>query len=128
MARTVRRDPRAVAAASRQELGSFLVDQRIEVPRSATLGELGELVRHEFGANPDAFVAAGTVARFGPPERAAAAAVETRHELRLLLKAARRGLTLRDRLRGLLSVRSLTRPVDATPAPGSEIAVGSTGS
>jgi transglutaminase-like putative cysteine protease len=127
-ARTVRRDPRGVAAACRRELAAFLVDQRIEVPRSATLGELGELVRHEFGANPEGFVAAGTVARFGPPERAAAAAVEVRHELRLLLAAARRGLTLRERLRGLLSVRSLMRPVDATPSPGTEIVVGRVGS
>jgi transglutaminase-like putative cysteine protease len=128
LARGVRRDPRGVAAACRQELASFLVDQRIEVPRSATLGELGELVRHEFGANPEGFVAAGTVARFGPPDRAAAAAVEVRHELRLLLKAARRGLTLRDRLRGLLSVRSLMRPVDVSPSPGGETAVRSAAS
>jgi transglutaminase-like putative cysteine protease len=120
MARTVRRDPRGVAAASRQELASFLVDQRIEVPHSATLGELGELVRHEFGVNPEAFVAAATVARFGPPERAAGAAGDVRRELRSLLAAARRGLTLRDRLRGLLSVRSLARP-------GTEIVVENTG-
>jgi transglutaminase-like putative cysteine protease len=112
MARTLRRDPRGVAAASRQELASFLVDQRIEVPRSATLGELGQLVRHEFGANPEKYVAAATVARFGPPERAAGAAVDARRELRLLLAAARRGLTKRDRLRGLLSLRSLTRPAE----------------
>jgi transglutaminase-like putative cysteine protease len=123
LTRTVRRDPRSVAAACRQELAAFLVDQRIEVPRSATLGELGELVRHEFGANPEAFVAAGTVARFGPPERAATAAIEVRRELRLLLEAARRGLTWRDRVRGLLSLRSLARP--AEPVGGT--AAGSTG-
>lgn len=128
LARTVRRDPRGVAAACRQELASFLLDQRIEVPRSATLGELGELVRREFGANPDGFVAAGTVARFGPPDRAAAAAADVRHELRLLLRAARRGLTLRERVRGLLSVRSLLRPVDVASAPGGEVAVESAGS
>jgi transglutaminase-like putative cysteine protease len=116
MARTVRRDPRGVAAASRQELASFLLDQRIEVPRSATLRELGELVRHEFGVNPEGFVSAATAARFGPPERAAAAAVDVRRELRSLLAAARRGLTLRDRLRGLFSLRSLTRPTEPSAA------------
>jgi hypothetical protein len=123
-ARTVRRDPRSVSAACREELASFLLDQRIDVPRSATLGELGELVRHEFGANPEAFVAAATLARFGPPEQATVAAIGVRHELRSLLRAARRGLTVRDRVRGLFSLRSLARPVE----PAGEPAVGSAGS
>ncbi|MGZ4290799.1 MAG: transglutaminase-like domain-containing protein, partial [Gaiellaceae bacterium] len=111
LTRSARRDPRGVAAACRQELAAFLLDQRIEAPRSATLGELGELVRREFGVGPEAFVAAATAARFGPVENAAAASVAARRELRALLEGARRGLTWRDRLRGLLSLRSLTRPV-----------------
>jgi hypothetical protein len=111
MARTVRRDPRGVAAACRQELASFLLDQRIETPRSATLGELGELMRHEFGARPEAFVAAATAARFGPVDSAAGAAVTARRELRALLGVARHSLTKWERLRGLLSLRSLTLPV-----------------
>jgi hypothetical protein len=122
MMRNVRRDPRGVAASCRQELAAFLLDQRIETPRSATLGELGELVRHEFGVQPEAFVAAATAARFGPVESAAAAAVTARRELRALLEGARRGLTKRERLRGLLSLRSLTRPVarvDAAASAGS---------
>ena len=125
MLRNTRRDPRGVAAACRQELASFLVDQRIEAPRSATLGELGELVRHEFGVRPEAFVVAATAARFGPADTATAAAVAARRELRDLLEGARRGLTRRERIRGLLSLRSLTRPVtvDAT-APA--VAVGRT--
>ena len=116
MLRRVRRDPRGVAAACRQELAAFLLDQRIETPRSATLGELGELVRREFGARPDAFVAAATAARFGPVESAAAAAVTARRELRALLESARHGLTRRERLRGLLSLRSLTRAADRIDA------------
>lgn len=107
----IRRDPRRVAAACRQELASFLVDHRVEAPWSATLGELGELVRYEFGASPEAFVLAATAARFGPAGSAAAAAVTARRELRSLLAGARRGLTRRERLLGLLSLRSLTRPV-----------------
>jgi hypothetical protein len=99
-----------VAAACRQELASFLLDQRIETPQSATLGELGELVWDEFGVKSEAFVAAATAARFGPVDTAAAAAVTARRELRALLGGARRGLTRRERLRGLLSLRSLTRP------------------
>jgi hypothetical protein len=112
--RSLRRDPRAVAAACRQELTSFLVDQRIETPRSATLGDLGEIFRHEFGVKPDAFVAAATAARFGPADHATPAAATARRELQALLGRARRSLTWRDRLRGLLSLRSLTRA--ATPA------------
>jgi hypothetical protein len=111
LTRSARRDPRGVAAACRQELAAFLLDQRIEAPRSATLGELGELVKREFGVRPEAFVAAATAARFGPAESAAPAALAARRELRGLLAAARRGLTMRDRLRGLFSLRSLTRPV-----------------
>ena len=62
---------------------------------------------------PEAFVAAATAARFGPVDDAAPAAATARRELRNLLAVARRSLTLRDRLRGLFSLRSLTRPVPA---------------
>jgi transglutaminase-like putative cysteine protease len=115
--RNIRRDPRSVAAACRHELASFLVDQRIEAPPSATLGELGELARHEFGVRADAFVAAAMAARFGPLEIATAAAVTARRELHVLLDGARRGLTRRERLRGLLSLRSLVRPATPVEAP-----------
>jgi transglutaminase-like putative cysteine protease len=112
--RSARRDPRGVAAACRQELTSFLVDQRVETPRSATLGELGDLFRREFAVQPEAFVAAATAARFGPPAEAAAAALTARRELRALLEIARRSLSWPDRARGLLSVRSLARPATAS--------------
>jgi hypothetical protein len=116
LTRHIRRDPRGVAAACRQELAAFLVDQRVEAPRSATLDELGELVRYEFGVAPEAFVLAATAARFGPADSAAAAAVTARRELRSLLEGARRGLTRRERLLGLLSLRSLSWPT--APAGG----------
>jgi hypothetical protein len=111
------REPRRAAAACREELVAFLVDQRIDVPRSATLPELGELVRREFGVEPRPFVAAATAARFGRPDPAGARAA--RRELGLLLHAMRRGLTARDRLRGLLSLRSLGRPSAAVPRSAS---------
>jgi transglutaminase-like putative cysteine protease len=101
------RDPRRIAAACRQELADFLVDQRIEGARSATLHELGELVRNELAVEPDAFVAAATAARFGPPDGAPAAAREARRELRRLLAQMRRRLQFRERARGVLSLRSL---------------------
>jgi transglutaminase-like putative cysteine protease len=104
------RDPRRVPAACRSELAAFLVDQRIDVDGSATMHELGDLIRREFGVKPDAFVAAATAARYGPADRAGSAASDARHELRLLVEAMRRGLTRPERLRGLLSLRSLSRP------------------
>jgi transglutaminase-like putative cysteine protease len=115
--RSRHRDPRRAAAACREELVAFLVDQRIEVPHSATLHELGELVRREFGVEPGPFVAAATAARFGRADPAGARAA--RRELGLLLTAMRRGLTSRERLRGLLSLRSLGRPPAAVPRTAS---------
>jgi transglutaminase-like putative cysteine protease len=101
------RDPRRVAAACRQELADFLLDQRIDAARSATLHELGALVREELAVDPDLFVAAATAARFGRPAGARPAARVARRELRALLRAVRARLTFRERLRGLLSLRSL---------------------
>lgn len=101
------RDPRRVAAACRQELADFLLDQRIDAARSATLHELGALVRDELAVDPDLFVAAATAARFGPPAGARPAARIARRELRALLRVVRARLTFRERLRGLLSLRSL---------------------
>jgi hypothetical protein len=106
-ARYLARDPRGVAAACRRELADYLVDQQIDAARSATLHELGALVRHELAVEPDAFVAAATAARFGPPVGAARAAHDARHELRTLLRRMRVRLRTRDRVRGLLSLRSL---------------------
>lgn len=126
MSRGVRRDSRRVAAACREELAAFLVDQRIEAPRSATLRELGELVQYEFGVDPHAFVASATAARFGPADEAAAAALTARRELRALLAAARHSLTLRERLRGLLSLRSLWRTTAVDPSASLDGAVAGT--
>jgi transglutaminase-like putative cysteine protease len=111
--RSRHREPRRAAAACREELVAYLVDQRIEVPRSATLQELGELVRREFGVDPRPFVIAASAARFGPSDAASGRAA--RRELGLLLNAMRRALTSRDRLRGLLSLRSLGRPGATVP-------------
>jgi transglutaminase-like putative cysteine protease len=101
------RDPRRLAAACRRELAAYLLDQQIEGARSATLHELGALVRYELSVEPDAFVAAATAARFGPPAGSALAARQARRELRMLLRAMRRRLSTRERLRGLVSLRSL---------------------
>jgi transglutaminase-like putative cysteine protease len=106
-ARYLTRDPRRVAAACRNELAAFLVDQRIDAARSATLHELGELVREELAVDPDRFVAAATRARFGPPAGAHAAARDARRELRVLRRGMRARLRTSERARGLLSLRSV---------------------
>ncbi|HEV7133390.1 MAG TPA: transglutaminaseTgpA domain-containing protein [Gaiellaceae bacterium] len=105
--RYLSRDPRHVAAACRQELADFLLDQRIDAARSATLHELGALVRNELAVDPDAFVASATAARFGPPAGARHAAREARRELRALMRVIRARLSARERVRGLVSLRSL---------------------
>jgi hypothetical protein len=105
--RYLTRDPRRLAAACRAELSDYLLDQYIEGARSATLHELGALVRHELAVDADAFVSAATAARFGPPAGSRDAARAARRELRSLLRAIRRTLNTRDRLRGVLSLRSL---------------------
>jgi hypothetical protein len=106
-ARYVSRDPRRIAAACRRELADYLLDQRIEAARSATLHELGALVRAELSVDPDEFVGAATAARFGPPEGARAAAHDARRALRTLMRRVRARLSARERVRGLLSLRSL---------------------
>ena len=105
--RYVSRDPRRVAAACRRELADFLLDQRLDAARSATLHELGALVREELAVDPGPFVAAASAARFGPPAGAEAAARRARKELRALRRRLRRRLTPFERARGLLSLRSL---------------------
>jgi len=105
--RYISRDPRRVAAACRQELADFLLDQHIDAARSATLHELGALVRDELAVDPDRFVAAATAARFGPPAGARPAARVARRELRALMRVVRARLTFRERARGLVSLRSL---------------------
>jgi hypothetical protein len=106
-ARYLTRDPRRVAAACRRELADYLLDQRIEAARSATLHELGALVRRELAVDPDPFVAAATAARFGRPEGAGRAARDARRELRSLVGRVRSRLSVLERLRGLVSLRSL---------------------
>ncbi|MEP7335281.1 MAG: transglutaminaseTgpA domain-containing protein, partial [Actinomycetota bacterium] len=106
-ARFLTRDPRKVAAACRRELGEFLADQKIAVPESATPAELGEVVRQQVAHDVVPFVDAVTAARYGPPERAEEAARQARRELRRIERALRRRLSVWERVRGLVSVRSL---------------------
>ncbi|MDX6397934.1 MAG: protein-glutamine gamma-glutamyltransferase [Gaiellaceae bacterium] len=105
--RYLTRDPRRLAGAARRELVDFLADQGLVAGPSATPQELHELVRAELGADGRRFAAALSEARFGPAAGAADAATRARHELRVLLRAIRRGLGRPARLRGLVALRSL---------------------
>jgi hypothetical protein len=105
--RYLTRDPRRVSAACRAELVDWLADQGVQVPRSATLADLGETVSERLAVDADAFVAAASRARFGPREQARAAARDSRRELRALRGRLRRRLSVGERVRGLVSVRSL---------------------
>jgi transglutaminase-like putative cysteine protease len=105
--RYLTRDPRRLAAASRKELRDVLLDQLVDVPPSATLAELAALAEAELGVSAAAFGLHGTAARFAPPGYAGEAARELRRAMRQLRRDMRRELTRFDRLRGLLSLRSL---------------------
>jgi transglutaminase-like putative cysteine protease len=106
-ARYVTRDPRRIAAACRAELAAFLVDQGIDVGRTATVGELSATAARRFSVDAATFARAAGAARFGPAERSRAAAADARRELRSVLRRSRRSLTPRARIRGLISLRSL---------------------
>jgi transglutaminase-like putative cysteine protease len=101
------RDPRRLAAACRKELRDFLLDQGLDVPPSATLRELAELVEKEYSVEARAFGLHATAARFGPRRSAGEAARAMRRDLRAVRRGLRRELTRGERIRGLLSLRSL---------------------
>ena len=105
--RYLARDPRRVATASRQELEGFLRDQGIDVGPNTTLLGLQRAVRDELGLDARAYAIAVARARYGPPETVERGARTARVELRRLLRAARRDLSLWARFRGFVSLRSL---------------------
>ena len=102
------RDPRRIAAACRRDLIAFLADQGVEVPPSATLAELGETIEREFHVPSRAFVGAAAAARFGPPTQAEEALSRARRELQRLRGQIRHALSAFERMRGAVSLRSLT--------------------
>ena len=105
--RYLTRDPRRIASACAQELADFLQDQRVPSSHAATLHELGDAIADRYGVDADPFAREAALARYGPQGEARAAAGRARVELRELKRKLRRGLFVLDRLRGLVSVRSL---------------------
>jgi transglutaminase-like putative cysteine protease len=102
-------DPRGRAAAARAELAAFMRDQGSPVAGTASVAELAVELR-SLGVGSDAFAAAFSRARYGPLAGAAAAADDTRKELRRVLAILRTRLGPRRRIRGFLAVRSLRAP------------------
>jgi transglutaminase-like putative cysteine protease len=101
------RDPRELAGACRRDLMAYLADQGMDVPESATLGELGEIVERYFAVDAGPFVRAATIARFGPPDQARIELVRARRELRRVRRDIRNRINVTSRVRGALSLRSL---------------------
>ncbi len=103
-------DPRRIATACRREVAELVADQQVDVPAAATVSELAALIHESLGLDPRGFVSATSTARYGPPAGAPAAAERARREVRGLRRALRRQLTVRERIRGVLSLRSLRLP------------------
>jgi transglutaminase-like putative cysteine protease len=111
-----RREPRLLAAGVRAELVGALVDRGADVDPGATTAMLREASQRVLRLPTGALTEALAEARFGPPERAEAAARRARLELRNVLEAAEARERPGDRLRTLLSLRSL-KPRLTSSAP-----------
>jgi hypothetical protein len=106
-ARYLTRDPRRLAAACHREVRDILLDQGIQVPASVTPSELAALAAWKLDVSVPALGQHATVARFGAPAAARQAARELRRSMRTLRRGVRRELTGVERVRGLVSLRSL---------------------
>jgi len=112
MLRLGRDEPRELAAGVRAELVDALVDRGADLEADATPTELRHTAERILRVPARSLAEAIAEARFGPTERARAAAETARTELRRSLAAASAHETPRARLRAALSLRSL-RPAGA---------------
>jgi transglutaminase-like putative cysteine protease len=101
------RDPRRLAGAVRLDLVDFLVDQRIPISPGATPAEIGTELERSLAVPGHRIADALAHARYGPEGQASGAAARARRELRTVRRSLRQRLGVRDRVRGLLSLRSL---------------------
>jgi protein-glutamine gamma-glutamyltransferase len=107
-ARFATRDPRALASACRRDMAGFLADQGVDLPPSATMADIGAMLQRFYSVDATPFVRDVTVARYGPPARAPEALRRARRDLRKIRRDLRRRLGLASRLRGAVSLRSLS--------------------
>jgi transglutaminase-like putative cysteine protease len=106
-ARYLTHDPRRLAGAVRLDLVDFLVDQRLAISASATPAEVGRELERSIGVRGERLAEALAEARYGPEGQSVDAVRRARRELRTVRRRIRRRLGLRERLRGLISLRSL---------------------
>jgi transglutaminase-like putative cysteine protease len=105
--RYITRDPRKLAAACARDLADFLADQRFGLAPASTIRELGGELAERFAVDAVPFASAVEAARFGRPGGAGAAAAAARNELGRVKRQLRRRLSVFERVRGSLSLRSL---------------------
>jgi protein-glutamine gamma-glutamyltransferase len=106
-ARYLTRNPRRLAGAVRLDLVDFLVDQRLPISTSATPAEVGRELERSIDIRGDRLAEELAKARYGPEAGAAEAAGRASRELRVVRRRLRRRLGHGERLRGLVSLRSL---------------------
>ena len=107
-ARFAKRDPRALASACRRDIVGFLADQGVDLSQSATLPEIGAMLQRFYSIDATPFVRDLTVARFGPPGKAEEALHRARRDLRQVRRSLRARLGVVSRVRGSISLRSLS--------------------
>ncbi|HXV34893.1 MAG TPA: transglutaminaseTgpA domain-containing protein [Gaiellaceae bacterium] len=107
-ARFATRDPRELAGACRRDLAAYLADQGVDVPASATMPDLGVLLQRFYSVDASSFCRDVTLARFGPPDEAREALRRARRDLREIRGGLRERLGPVSRIRGALSIRSLS--------------------
>ncbi|MDQ2982850.1 MAG: hypothetical protein M3R70_02835, partial [Actinomycetota bacterium] len=105
--RYLTRDPRRIASASVRELADLLADQRVQVRKGMSVGQIAAAAEAELGLEASSFANAASAARYGPEAEAPGAAERARAELKGLRAQLAGYLAGGERLRGLWSVRSL---------------------
>ena len=104
--RYLRRGARAQASAAYRELSTFVGDQGIEDSPERTFEELSAEIKRVFGVDASAFAEHASKARYGPESRATPASRELREDLRGIKRRIRAQLSLSDRFKGALRIRS----------------------
>jgi transglutaminase-like putative cysteine protease len=107
-ARFASRDPRELASACRRDIVGFLADQGVDLPRSATMPEIGSMLERFYSIDAGSFVRDVTMARFGPPQQAGASVRRARRDLREVRRGLRHRIGVGSRVRGAVSLRSLS--------------------
>jgi hypothetical protein len=104
--RYLRRGPRQQASAAYHELSTFLGDQGVVPVSSRTFEDMAYEIDRWYAVDASGFAAAASRARYGPATGADEAEGEMRSSLRNLKRQIRKQLSWRDRLSGMLRMRS----------------------